>query len=68
MLKLLRKYEKELYKYLGGINAEQLPVPLVNIINGGAHANNNLDIQEYMITPVGAKTFKQAIRWCRSFS
>ena len=42
----------------------QLPVPLVNIINGGAHANNNLDIQEYMITPVGAKTFKQAIRWC----
>ena len=42
----------------------QLPVPLVNIINGGAHANNNLDIQEYMITPIGAKTFKQAIRWC----
>ena len=63
--KAAAKYEKkELYKYLGGINAEQLPVPLVNIINGGAHANNNLNIQEYMITPVGAKTFKQAIRWC----
>ncbi len=55
---------KELYKYLGGINAYQLPVPLVNIINGGAHASNNLDIQEYMITPIGAKTFKEAIRWC----
>ena len=41
-----------------------MPIPLVNIINGGAHANNNLDIQEYMITPIGAKTFKEAIRWC----
>ena len=41
-----------------------LPIPLVNVINGGAHANNNLDIQEYMITPIGAKTFKEAIRWC----
>ncbi len=55
---------KELYKYLGGINAFKLPIPLVNIINGGAHANNNLDIQEYMITPIGANSFKQAIRWC----
>ncbi|MBF97033.1 MAG: Enolase [Alphaproteobacteria bacterium MarineAlpha9_Bin4] len=56
--------KKELYKYLGGVNSYQLPIPLVNIINGGAHANNNLDIQEYMITPIGAKTFKEAIRWC----
>jgi enolase len=56
--------KKELYRYLGGINSNQLPIPLVNIINGGAHANNNLDIQEYMITPIGARTFKEAIRWC----
>ena len=55
---------KELYRYLGGINSYQLPIPLLNIINGGAHANNNLDIQEYMLTPIGAKTFKEAIRWC----
>tara|TARA_E500000178_G_scaffold352204_1_gene415117 strand:- start:579 stop:1850 length:1272 start_codon:yes stop_codon:yes gene_type:complete len=58
-------YEKvELYKYLGGLNTNYLPIPLVNIINGGAHALNNLDIQEYMIAPVGAKSFKEAIRWC----
>ena len=56
--------KKELYRYLGGINSCQLPIPLVNIINGGAHANNNLDIQEYMIAPVGASSFKEAIRWC----
>ena len=56
--------KKELYRYLGGINSYQLPIPLVNIINGGAHANNNLDIQEYMITPIGARSFKEAIRWC----
>ena len=59
-----KKEKKELYRYLGGINAYLLPIPLVNVINGGAHANNNLDIQEYMITPIGAKTFKEAIRWC----
>ena len=63
--KAAANYEKlELYKYLGGVNSYQLPIPLVNIINGGAHANNNLDIQEYMITPIGANTFKEAIRWC----
>ncbi len=63
--KAAANYEKkELYRYLGGINAYLLPIPLVNVINGGAHANNNLDIQEYMITPIGAKTFKEAIRWC----
>ncbi len=54
----------ELYQYLGGINTNLLPIPLVNVINGGAHANNNLDIQEYMLAPLGAKTFKEAIRWC----
>ena len=54
----------ELYQYLGGINTTLLPIPLVNVINGGAHATNNLDIQEYMLAPVGAKTFSQAIRWC----
>ncbi|MDR3319652.1 MAG: phosphopyruvate hydratase [Desulfovibrio sp.] len=51
-----------LYKYLGGVNAKMLPVPMMNIINGGAHAPNNLDIQEFMIMPVGAKTFRDALR------
>jgi enolase len=51
-----------LYQYLGGINAKVLPVPLMNIINGGAHAPNNLDIQEFMILPIGAQTFADALR------
>jgi len=51
-----------LYRYLGGINARYLPVPMMNIINGGAHAANNLDIQEFMIIPVGAKTIAQAVQ------
>ena len=51
-----------LYKYLGGINAKVLPVPMMNIINGGAHAPNNLDIQEFMIMPVGAVTFRDSLR------
>jgi enolase len=51
-----------LYQYLGGINAKVLPVPLMNIINGGMHAPNNLDIQEFMILPLGAKTFADALR------
>jgi enolase len=51
-----------LYQYLGGINAKILPVPLMNIINGGAHAPNNLDIQEFMIMPLGAQTFAEALR------
>jgi enolase len=51
-----------LYRYLGGINARDLPVPMMNILNGGAHANNNLDVQEFMIMPVGAKTFCDALR------
>nr|MCR5562611.1 phosphopyruvate hydratase [Desulfovibrio sp.] len=51
-----------LYRYLGGINAKILPAPMMNIINGGAHAPNNLDIQEFMIMPVGAETFHDALR------
>ena len=51
-----------LYRYLGGVNAKCLPVPMMNILNGGEHADNNVDIQEFMIMPVGAKNFKEAIR------
>lgn len=51
-----------LYVYLGGFNAKQLPVPMMNIINGGAHADNNVDVQEFMVLPVGAPTFKEALR------
>ncbi|MEK6605609.1 MAG: phosphopyruvate hydratase [Nitrospirota bacterium] len=51
-----------LYRYLGGANAHELPVPLMNVINGGAHADNNLDLQEFMIVPVGAPTFAEALR------
>jgi len=53
-----------LYQYIGGTNAKVLPVPMMNILNGGAHANNNVDIQEFMIMPVGAKSFKQALQMC----
>ncbi len=51
-----------LYRYIGGTNARELPVPMMNILNGGAHADNNVDIQEFMIMPVGAKTFSEALR------
>jgi enolase len=51
-----------LYQYLGGVNAKTLPVPMMNILNGGSHADNNVDIQEFMIMPVGAKSFKEALR------
>ncbi|MEM5767929.1 MAG: phosphopyruvate hydratase, partial [Bacillota bacterium] len=51
-----------LYQYLGGVNAKQLPVPMMNILNGGAHADNNVDIQEFMIMPVGAPCFAEALR------
>ncbi|MDF2557578.1 MAG: eno [Bacillales bacterium] len=54
--------EIPLYRYLGGFNAKQLPTPMMNIINGGSHADNNVDFQEFMILPVGAPTFKEAIR------
>lgn len=53
-----------LYRYIGGINAETLPRPMLNILNGGAHAQNNIDIQEFMIIPYTAKSFSQGIRWC----
>ena len=52
-----------LYRYFGGMGAVQMPVPMMNVINGGAHANNNLDLQELMIIPVGAPSFREAIRW-----
>lgn len=55
-------YEMPLYRYLGGITANTLPVPMMNIINGGAHADNNIDFQEFMIAPVGASNFQEAIR------
>lgn len=56
--------EMELYQYIGGCNAKQLPVPMMNIINGGKHADNNVDIQEFMVMPVGAESFKEALRMC----
>ena len=52
-----------LFRYLGGPNAHVLPVPMMNTLNGGAYADNNVDIQEFMITPVGAATFSEALRW-----
>jgi len=52
-----------LYKFLGGVNADTLPVPMMNVLNGGAHAANNIDIQEFMIMPVGAPTFSEGLRW-----
>src|SRR5574337_33613 len=52
-----------LYRYFGGMNGMQLPVPMMNVINGGAHANNNLDLQEFMIIPVGAPSFREALRY-----
>ena len=52
-----------LYRYFGGMAAVQMPVPMMNVINGGAHANNNLDLQELMIIPVGAPSFREAVRW-----
>lgn len=53
-----------LYRFLGGINANRLPVPMMNILNGGAHATNTVDVQEFMIMPVGAQSFKEALQWC----
>lgn len=56
--------ELPLYKYVGGVNANMLPTPMMNILNGGEHADNNVDFQEFMIMPVGAATFAEALRWC----
>lgn len=53
-----------LYQYIGGVNAKTLPVPMMNILNGGAHADNNVDLQEFMVMPVGAKSFREALRMC----
>jgi len=53
-----------LYQYIGGVNAKTLPVPMMNIINGGSHADNNIDLQEFMIMPVGAESFSKAIQMC----
>ena len=53
-----------LYRYMGGVNAKTLPVPMMNVLNGGAHASNNVDIQEFMIMPVGASSFREALRMC----
>src|SRR5206468_6428529 len=55
--------ELPLFRYLGGPNAHILPVPMMNIINGGAHADSNVDIQEFMIAPIGAETYGEALRW-----
>ena len=54
----------ELYQYLGGVNGHTLPTPMMNILNGGVHADNNVDFQEFMIMPVGAPSFTEGLRWC----
>jgi len=56
-------YEQPLYRYLGGVNANILPCPMMNIINGGAHADSSVDFQEFMVMPVGAPSFREALRW-----
>ncbi|MDO4583745.1 MAG: phosphopyruvate hydratase [Planctomycetia bacterium] len=53
-----------LYRFLGGISGNRLPVPMMNILNGGAHASNTVDVQEFMVMPVGAESFKEGLRWC----
>ena len=53
-----------LYRFFGGVNANVMPVPMMNVLNGGAHASNGLDVQEFMIMPVGASSFQEALRWC----
>jgi len=56
--------ELPLFEYIGGCNARTLPVPMMNILNGGEHADNNVDLQEFMIMPVGAPSFRECLRWC----
>ncbi len=56
-------YHLPLYRYLGGVGPHRLPVPMMNVLNGGAHASNNMEIQEFMIVPVGAPSFAEAVRW-----
>ena len=55
--------ELPVYRYVGGTNAHVLPVPMMNVVNGGAHADNNVDLQEFMIAPVGAASFAEALQW-----
>ncbi len=57
------EFEMPLYRYLGGLNANLLPCPMMNILNGGAHADNNVDFQEFMVMPIGAESFADALRW-----
>ncbi len=52
-----------LFRYVGGANAHVLPVPMMNVVNGGAHADNSIDFQEFMIMPVGAASYSEALRW-----
>lgn len=61
---LANHYRLPLFRYLGGVSALKMPVPMMNILNGGAHAANNIDIQEFMIMPVGAENFREGLRWC----
>jgi enolase len=56
-------YGMPLYRYLGGVNAKSLPVPMMNVINGGSHADSSVDFQEFMIMPLGASSFKEAVQW-----
>ena len=56
--------EIPLYRFLGGVNGNRLPVPMMNILNGGAHAANTVDVQEFMIMPAGAESFREGLRWC----
>jgi enolase len=56
--------ELTLYSYIGGVNAHLIPTPMMNVLNGGAHADNTVDFQEFMIMPIGASTFAEALRWC----
>lgn len=56
--------ETPLYRFLGGVNGNRLPLPMMNILNGGAHAANTVDVQEFMIMPVGAESFREGLRWC----
>ncbi|MBQ4382684.1 MAG: phosphopyruvate hydratase, partial [Oscillospiraceae bacterium] len=53
-----------LYRFLGGVNGNRLPVPMMNILNGGAHADSSVDTQEFMVMPVGAESFREGLRWC----
>lgn len=59
-----KKYEMPLYRYIGGINGKTLPIPMMNILNGGKHADNTVDFQEFMIMPIGAINFKEGLRMC----